>query len=148
MNIQEQVISVTGSVNFKPEKLFIKQHIGTDQRFPVHLVQNLRFIPQMIVPFLKNISVFVHKETGLQIRMCLYRTVYCSCKSVQIYLFIQFQKVGNVVNGGSHICSTFNEDSLLRIGKRIAVLFLSLCCFSCTLNKVFQHFNRRMILDI
>ena len=137
MNIKEQVISVTGSVNFKPEKLFIKQHIRPDQRFPVHIVQDLRFITQMIVPFLKNISVFVHEEAGLQIRVCLYCTVNSCCKSVQIHLFIQFQKVGNVVNGGSHICGTFNEDSLLRIGKRITVLFLSLCCFSCTLNKVF-----------
>ena len=135
MNIKEQIISVTGSVNFKPEKLFVKQHIGPDQRFPVHLIQDLRFIAQLIVPFLKNFSVLIHKQTSLQIRMCLYRAVNSRCKPIQIYFFIQFQKVGNVVNGGSHICSTFNEDSLLRIGKRITVPYLSLCCFSCTLNK-------------
>ena len=41
MNIKEQIISVTGSVNFKPEKLIIKQHIRTDQRFPVHSIDDL-----------------------------------------------------------------------------------------------------------
>ena len=43
MNIKEQVISITGSVNFKPEKLLIKQHIRTNQRFTVHAIDNLCF---------------------------------------------------------------------------------------------------------
>ena len=43
MNVKEQVISITGSVNFKPKKLLIKQHIGTNQRFPVHSIDNLCF---------------------------------------------------------------------------------------------------------
>ena len=34
----------TGSVNLKAEKLFIKQHVRTNQSFPVHSIYNLRLI--------------------------------------------------------------------------------------------------------
>ena len=43
MDVEEQVISVTGSVNFKPEKLLIKQHIRANQCFAVHAIDNLCF---------------------------------------------------------------------------------------------------------
>ena len=44
MNVKEQIISITGSVNLKAEKLFIKQHVRTNQSFPVHSIYNLRLI--------------------------------------------------------------------------------------------------------
>jgi len=44
MNVKEQVITITGSVKFKSEKLFIKQHIWANQSFFVHSVYDLCFI--------------------------------------------------------------------------------------------------------
>ena len=44
VNVKEQVISITGSVNLKAEKLFIKQHVRTNQSFPVHSIYNLCLI--------------------------------------------------------------------------------------------------------
>ena len=38
VKVQEQIIAITGSVDFKPEKLFIKQHIWTYQSVSVHSV--------------------------------------------------------------------------------------------------------------
>ena len=64
VNVKEQVISITGSVNFKAEKLFIKQHVRTNQSFPVHSIYNLCLIDQSIITFLKDFSLIAHKEAG------------------------------------------------------------------------------------
>ena len=89
VKVQEQIIAITGSVNFKPEKLFIKQHIRTYQSVSVHSVQNRCFITEPIVSFLKYISVVIHKQTGFQIRMRLNSTVNGFCQPVQIHLVIK-----------------------------------------------------------
>ena len=44
VNVKEQVISITGSVNFKAEKLLIKQHVRANQCLPVHSIYNLCLI--------------------------------------------------------------------------------------------------------
>ena len=38
MKVKEQIITFTGSVDLKPEKLLIKQHVRTDQCFFIHSV--------------------------------------------------------------------------------------------------------------
>ena len=38
MKVKEQIITFTGSVDLKPEKFLIKQHIRTDQCFFIHSV--------------------------------------------------------------------------------------------------------------
>ena len=63
MNVKEQIISITGSVNFKPEEPFIKQHIWANQSFSVHSIYDLCFADYMIVAFLKNIPILIHKKS-------------------------------------------------------------------------------------
>ena len=38
MKVKKQIITFTGSVDLKPEKLLIKQHVRTDQCFFIHSV--------------------------------------------------------------------------------------------------------------
>ena len=148
VNIQKQIISIAGSVNLKSEKLLIKQHIWANQSLPVHSIKNLCFAWQIIITSLKNISVFIHEQTCFKVGMCFNRTVDCASKSLKINPFVKFQQIRNVVNGCSHICSTFNKDTFLRIGKRVNLLNLSLCFFSCSFNKALQSLDRRIVLDI
>ena len=61
--------------------------------------------------------------------------VNCFCQLVQINLLIKLQKIWDVVNGGSHICSTLDENSLLGIGKRIIFLDFPPGFFSGSLHK-------------
>ena len=67
--------------------------------------------------------------------MGLDRAVNRCHELVKVYLLIQLQKVRNVVNRGAHIGRTFNEDSFLRIGKRVVFLYFSLCFLTGSLNK-------------
>ena len=135
MNVKEQIISITGSVNLKAEKLFIKQHVRTNQSFPVHSIYNLRLISESIITFLKDFSFVAHKETGFQVRMSCNGAVNCFCQLIQVNLFVKLQKIWNVVNGGSHIGCTLDENSLLGIGERIIFLDFPLGFFSGSLHK-------------
>ena len=148
MKVKEQIISLTGPVYLKPEQLLVKQHIRTDQRLPVHSVYDLCFAAQTIFPLLKDLSLFIHKETYFQIRMCINSMVNCCRKPVQIHLFIQLQKIWDIVDGGSHIRRTFDKDTLLRIRKRITLLYFSFGSLSGSFHKTLQHLDRRMIFDI
>ena len=148
MKIKEQIITFTGSVYLKPEKLLIKQHVRTNQCLFIHSIYDLCFVYKIIIPFLKHISIIVHEKLCFQIRMGFHCTVNGCCKFIQIYLFIKFQQIRDIVDGWTHICSTFNENSLLCVGERITFLYFPLCLLACSLYKVLQHLDCRMILYI
>ena len=99
MKVKEQIITFTGSVDFKPEKLLIKQHVRTDQCFFIHSVYDLCFVYKIIIPFLKHIAIIVHEKLCFQIRMGFHCTVNGCCKFIQIYLFIKFQQIRDIVDG-------------------------------------------------
>ncbi len=77
MHVKEQITSLMCPMYLNSEQRLLKQRKWPYQFFPVHAVNNLSGVFQMIIPALAYFTVLIHKKLRFQIWVRFHCLLYC-----------------------------------------------------------------------
>ena len=148
MYIKEQIAAVVFTIELYAQQASVQQAERPHQPVFVHIRQDGDFESFIVHPSLAYLTVLIHEESHLQIRMGIHHLLKGFLDAGDIHVVAQSEEVGYVVDRGAVVGHAVYEDSLLGCSHGIYFLLLMSLYLACSKKETLQHLHRGVFLQI